>query len=202
MSIFPCPALYTCVQPGPLDPPADPVEPAAGEAPAPDDLVAAVGQVFAYGWVRALANRLGLGRDLDDANQTTFLRAWQARDHYNPNYPLIAWVARITRNTLIDMARSRGRRSTLSLFDDEGEQRIDPPTRLAGPLDNLIAREQEEQLEAILAQAPPLVREILTLKKEGLTFADIARRIGKKQAAVVSVYHRFKVATLERVLAG
>jgi len=71
--------------------------------------------------------------------------------------------------SLFDLARARGRRRTTSLFDRDGDQCYDPPARSAGPAEVVMAREWEERLPEALAQAPPLVRDVLALREQGLT---------------------------------
>ncbi len=206
MSAFACPALYHLVGQGPAPAPVevdlDFLEEIPYQAPPTDALLATVAGVFRSGWPQALARSLMLHSELEDAEQTTFLRAWMARDRFDPRFPLGAWVGRIARNVLLDMARARGRRRTTSLFDRDGVRVFDPPAPSAGPVEEVLARESQERLREALAGAPELVRDILSLREQGLTFQEAARTLGKSTAAIVSVYHRFKVGTLERLQGG
>lgn len=94
---------------------------------------------------------------------------------------LRAFLARVTRNRLVD----RQRRHALSL---DREQAI-----AHGDLQGLPApgNEQASQLvqagdlwDRIVASCPPSYREILLLKREGLTSAEIAARVGFHEASV------------------
>lgn len=63
-----------------------------------------------------------------DAVQETFLRAWRARDGYDPQVAgLRAWLFGIARNVVIDVHRSRGARPWLQgLADHETLERSAP----------------------------------------------------------------------------
>jgi RNA polymerase sigma factor (sigma-70 family) len=205
MSRFFCRDAYALLsqEPAAQDPPVVVLEyQAATFDPPPDDvLVDTVRQVCGAGWFRALANRLNVADLIDDVEQSTFLNVWRARATFDPAYPVVCRVARIGRNALIDAARSRGRRPTCSLYDDEGEQRHDPADhRTPGPVQEALGREMEGRLRAAVAQAPEQIRHILALLDQDMTFEQVAAALGKKKSAVVSAYHRWKVATLVALL--
>ncbi len=64
---------------------------------------------------------LGDAHAAQDAVQETFLRAWRARDRYDPQVAsLRVWLFGIARNVVIDLHRARGARPWLrSLADHE-----------------------------------------------------------------------------------
>jgi RNA polymerase sigma factor (sigma-70 family) len=172
------------------------------QTPPDEDLIATVRQVCGAGWFRALANRLRVADLIDDVAQTTFLNVWRARETFDPAYPVVCRVARIGRNALIDAARGRGRRPAYSLYDDEGEQQHDPADRGFSPADEALGREMAERLAAAVAEAPEQIQRILSLLDQDMTFDEAAAALGKKKSAITSAYHRWKVATLARLLGG
>jgi len=170
------------------------------EPPPEGVLVETVRQVCGAGWFRALANRLNVADLLDDVAQNTFLNVWRARGTFDPAYPVVCRVARIGRNALIDAARGRNRRAAYSLHE-EGEQRHDPADhRTPGPVEEALGREMEERLRAAVAKAPEQIRHTLALLDQDMTFDQVAAALGKSKPAVVSAYHRWKVATLAELL--
>jgi RNA polymerase sigma factor (sigma-70 family) len=172
------------------------------QTPSDEELIAAVRQVCGAGWFRALANRLRVADLLDDVAQTTFLNVWRARETFDPAYPVVCRVARIGRNALIDAARGRGRRSAVSLYADDGEKRYDPADRDFGPAEQALGREMAERLAAEVAAAPEQIRRVLALLDRDMTFDEVAAALGKNKSAITSAYHRWKVATLGRLLRG
>lgn len=166
------------------------------DPPSSEDLIEAVRNVCGAGWFRALANRLRVADLLDDVAQNTFLNAWRSRHSFDPAFPVVCRVARIGRNALIDAARTRNRRPTFSLHDEDGEQRHDPADRAYGPVEEVLGHEMRQRLLAAVAQAPQQVQQILALLDQDLTFEQVAAALGRKKSAVTSAYHRWKVATL------
>ena len=204
MRRFFCRDVYELLSQGPaVDlPEVVPSEEGTHQTPPDEALIAAVRQVCGAGWFRAMANRLRVADLLDDVAQTTFLNVWRARETFDPAYPVVCRVARIGRNALIDAARGRGRRRASSLHDDEGEQRHDPADRGFSPADEAVGREMANRLAAAVAEAPEQIRRILALLDQDMTFDEVAAALGKKKSAITSAYHRWKVATLARLLGG
>jgi RNA polymerase sigma-70 factor, ECF subfamily len=72
------------------------------------------GELFGYAR-RALGDR-GLA---EDAVQETFIRAWRARDRFDPTLGTMrSWLFTIERRIVIDIARSRALRTTVPIADD------------------------------------------------------------------------------------
>jgi RNA polymerase sigma factor (sigma-70 family) len=177
-----------------------PLQEVTYQTPSDEELIEAVKQVCGAGWFRAMANRMRVADLLDDVAQTTFLNVWRARETFDPAYPVVCRVARIGRNALIDAARGRGRRKAQSLHDDEGEQRHDPADHGFSPAEEALGREMADRLAAAVEEAPEQIQRILSLLDQDMTFEEVAAALGKKKSAVTSAYHRWKVATLARLL--
>src|SRR3954466_12690289 len=62
------------------------------------------GRVYAY-----LRKKLDSPQETDEVFQACFLKFHQARDQYNPKYPILQWLYVISRTTLLDHVRKEGR---------------------------------------------------------------------------------------------
>jgi RNA polymerase sigma-70 factor (ECF subfamily) len=166
------------------------------QPPTIGEIQAATVYVLRSPGLRQLADQLHLNEtDREDVFQETLFKAWRARERYSPAYALRSWVARIARNAMLDLYRKQRRRRCSSLTARDGET-IDPAAPTPEPLRELIARETAGRLEEALAKASPLIRRIAELRQAGLSFAQVAGRLGRSHSAVVSTWHRFKVRTL------
>lgn len=69
-----------------------------------------------FGFARRSLDDAGLA---EEAVQETFIRAWRARDRFDPTLGgMRAWLFAIERRIVIDLARSRSHRATVVLPDD------------------------------------------------------------------------------------
>lgn len=94
----------------------------AAEAPsAPKDERAFIDELEALvPQMRAFARSLCRDRDLaDDMVQETCLKAWAARDRFNPGAPMKPWLFRILRNNHVQHGRRAWRSSPLDPADAE-----------------------------------------------------------------------------------
>jgi RNA polymerase sigma-70 factor, ECF subfamily len=97
---------------------------------------------------------------------------------------LLGWLARIADNEIRDRADyyQRQRRDAAREMPLDDEAPVPALTRSA--LSRVILDEQAERLEAALESLSPPHREVILLRKfEELSFADIARRLGKSEDA-------------------
>jgi RNA polymerase sigma-70 factor (ECF subfamily) len=113
------------------------------------------------------------------------------------------WIYTIARNVLIDAARRRGTHvAPISLTDGEGEDRLTPIEVIAAavtPADRvLLEREHADAVEALVAELPAEQRDCFLLKREGLTFEQIAEATATPKNTVKS---RLRYA-LEKLRAG
>jgi RNA polymerase sigma-70 factor, ECF subfamily len=97
---------------------------------------------------------------------------------------LRGWLARIADNEIRDRAdyyqRQRRDAAREMPLDDE----VPVPALTRSALSRVILDEQAERLEAALESLSPPHREVVLLRKfEELSFADIARRLGKSEDA-------------------
>lgn len=131
--------------------------------------------------------RLG-NRDVDDAVQEAFLRAYQGLARLEEPQRFGAYVHRIAQNICIDRLR-RGPRPAISLDEVDLAPKIEP---------GAIADVREERLALLRKQVgrlPEALREaVLLFYFETLSHAQIAERLGVTEAAVNQRLHRARQA--------
>jgi RNA polymerase sigma-70 factor, ECF subfamily len=110
---------------------------------------------------------------VDDAIQTTWMKAFRSRDTYNSNNGTIAtWLTTIARNTAYDMLRSNGRYDANISYDVELEHL---PNKT--PNDSVDRRGilTKKAVNEAISQLPDSGRDIVRLHKiEGIPLTEIA----------------------------
>jgi RNA polymerase sigma-70 factor (ECF subfamily) len=136
--------------------------------------------------------RLRLGRDLRarlesrDILQVAMVKSIEHLNEFKGQETgsLMGWLARIADNEIRDRADyyQRQRRDAAREMPLEDDAPVAALTRSA--LSRVILDEEAERLEAALEALSPAHREVILLQKfEELSFADIARRLGKSEDA-------------------
>jgi len=161
-----------------------------------------------------LAGRAILARvEPDDLVQEVFVRALTAPgglppvDPERPGDPaLFALLARIARNTVVDVARTlrarkrAGRTDPLvrSEWSRVGVVESRVAAADAGPLTRAVGGETETGLVRAYRSLEPDHRRVIGLRQfEGLSAAETARRMGRSETAVHSLYRRALAAWQE-----
>ena len=145
--------------------------------------------------VRAVARRyLRDDRDVEEAVQDTFIKAYKALPRFNGNFRTGAWLGRIAVNTAIDISRKNIRRPQLALLEDhEGEA-------VAG-VDEIIVGSGPD-VDAALLRIPAMHARALRLRGlQGASHQEIAAEIGGTPSQAKALLHRarqtFKAAWRE-----
>jgi RNA polymerase sigma-70 factor (ECF subfamily) len=193
------------------------VEQLIGQARAGDG--AALGQLFAlYRRYLGLLARVQIGRrlqgkaDPSDLVQETFLKAHRNFAQFRglAEGELVAWLRQILAATLANLVRHyfgrqrRDARLEQELADDlDGSSRIldhGLVARESSPSDQAARREQAVLLADALDRLPANYREVLVLRHlEGLTFPEVARRMGRSVGSVEKLWIR-ALAQLRRIV--
>ena len=148
-----------------------------GDARAYHELLVEVGAHLRAYYVRRLASHA----DVEDLVQETLIAMHTRRSTYDVSQPLTPWLHAIARYKLIDHFRRSGRRPTVPL-DDAGEL-----VARADHEDAIARRDAERLLVKLPARAQLLVRSV---KFEGLSTEETARRTGMSESAVKVAVHR------------
>jgi RNA polymerase sigma-70 factor (ECF subfamily) len=150
--------------------------------------------------------------ELDDLVQEVFVRALTAPGGLPPREPddaaLGRWLATLARHAVIDAARAlraakrdgRVRRLDRSEWSRVGAAASGIAAPGSGPATRASARESEARLLASFAGLDPEHRRVIGLRQlQGLSAREAARRMGRSETAVHSLYRR-ALAAWERSL--
>jgi RNA polymerase sigma-70 factor (ECF subfamily) len=123
----------------------------------------------------------------EDVMQDSFILVWRHAQSFDPRRgTAMAWLARIVRNQCFDLIRRRGRESPL---DDALMQSWEDPA--PGPADLTALSRDARRLWACLDELDERPRKSMILAYyEGLTFAEVAVRVGAPLGTVKSWIRR------------
>lgn len=128
----------------------------------------------------------------EDLVQETFLRLWERRERLPAGSQLDGYVVRTGRNLAIDFQR----RERIAPFLAGVEQLDFIVDSNPTPEDQAIARQNMRSLSEAIAALPPRAREVFLLARiDGLSYVDIAARLGISPKTVFS----HMVVALERL---
>ncbi|MFZ9887993.1 MAG: RNA polymerase sigma factor [Myxococcota bacterium] len=131
--------------------------------------------------VYATAYRL-LGHDGDahDVSQEAFLRAYRALGRFADGRRFSPWICTITANVARDLLRDPIRRWIG--FTGAASERA--ASRGSGPEEQLVAREQHDELGCALRKLKPALREVVVLRHvSGLSTNEVAQALGISESA-------------------
>ncbi len=134
----------------------------------------------------------------DDVSQEVFLKVYQRAEAYDARFSVKSWVLTITRNTSIDMARSRKSwRQLLSKFHaSRAESEFltgDSPNIAPTPEEHLSQAQQSQKVLTALQGLPESQRTAIILQYfEGLTVKEMAEVMRTSISAVESLLIRAK----------
>lgn len=143
-----------------------------------------VDRIFRYFRVR-----IGHTMESEDLTEHVFIRAWHAIGRYQDRgRPFIAWLYAIADNVLTDHFRSRRPQSILD------PDLVDPsPTR--DPVAAAETSSQRSALERAIRRLTPDQQQVIILRfLEGLSPAEVAAALGKREGTVRVIQHRALLA--------
>jgi RNA polymerase sigma-70 factor, ECF subfamily len=150
---------------------------------------AAFGKIIeAYqGPVYNLAYRmLNNSGEAEEAAQEAFIRAYTRLDSYNPEHKFSTWLLSITSNYCIDLIRKR-RAILLSIDEPLPPHPSLMSEKSASPEPQLVQSEQEEMVQALLAELAPEYREAVVLRYwHELSYEEIAEMMDTTVSAIKS----------------
>lgn len=124
----------------------------------------------------------------EDLLSETFLKALRGLSRYDGRASVRTWLCSIARHAWIDEVRRR--RPTLSYDDLLADYLVDEasdPARFEAEVDN---KAQAAQARRLLDTRKPPAKEILLLRAQGYSFAEIAQRCGISEASARTLAFR------------
>jgi RNA polymerase sigma-70 factor (ECF subfamily) len=121
--------------------------------------------------------------EAEDITQNVFIKLMRVIGKYEPReVPFSAWIRKVARNVALDHLRAR----RLTLFED---------IHVAEDDRRQISRERNRDLCEALAELTEDQREVLVLRHiVGLSPAEIAKLLGKKENAIHALHHRGRLS--------
>ena len=136
---------------------------------------------------RLLASQVG-AEHAEDATQEVFLRVHRGLARFRGDARLGTWIYRIATNVGLQRLRYTRRRPLLERLGVGAE----PPSPLPGPDADVGAKERRDALRRALLQLPEGQRAVVSLRMQGISFAEIAKSLGIRRPTAESRMARGK----------
>lgn len=138
----------------------------------------------------------------EDAVQETMIRAWERRDEWPMIKNMGAWLSIICRNIALDMCRHRARTVSLpaaSLTPHDASPDVGGSS--ADELRRIEARDTLAYIARLAQTLPQPQDEVFRLRDiEGLSYRDIAARLGISEDQVRVYLHRARNKIREQIV--
>lgn len=146
-------------------------------------------------------------QDAEDAAQEVLIKLWRTLPDYRFECPLLIYVLKMTRTTVLDLQRKLSRRRehevSLTVEDEDGERVVMDVADTsvdANPAEHLTRAERIAEVRRAMEDLPPAERDIIMLKDiQGLSYAQIADLLSVEEGTVGSRLSRAR-KNLEKIL--
>ncbi len=146
----------------------------------------------------------GNAEDAADLTQDVFVKVWKHLGSFQFDSSFSTWLYRLATNCCLDFLRSQKRKPTISLVvenEEDGEQTIDIEADGPTPEEQVISREEREELLWAMNQLDDEQRQILTLRVvNDLSYTDIAEILNIKEGTVKSRLSRARENLRKKLL--
>jgi RNA polymerase sigma-70 factor, ECF subfamily len=130
---------------------------------------------------------LSSANDAEDAAQETFIRAYHGLSRYDIQRSFSTWLLSIAAHYCIDQIRRR--RFTVMSFEELPA--FDPPDLEPGPERTLVAKEKQQQVQALLESLNPQDRAAVVMRYwYDFSYEEIGESLSLTVSAVKSRLHR------------
>jgi len=132
--------------------------------------------------------------DAEDVLQDTFLRAYRGIKSFQGASTFSTWVYRITANSALMKLRKK-QLPTVSIDDaDERETPVNIADWSPGPVEQLLSKELQHEMDEAIGALPPEFRQVFILRDvEERSNAEVAEILDLSVAAVKSRLHRARL---------
>ena len=136
--------------------------------------------------------------DAEELSQEIFLKIFENLHRYDGGFPLIAWIASLSRNLCIDRYRRSKREKSFRFVSDDA---VAPMlTSSDDPAADAIHRERTKMLFAALSEIPEDLAEILVLRDlDGLAYEEIGRALELPDGTVKSRLFRARAEVAKKI---
>ncbi|HEY2923856.1 MAG TPA: sigma-70 family RNA polymerase sigma factor [Candidatus Eisenbacteria bacterium] len=140
--------------------------------------------------------------DAEDVLQDTFLRAYRGIKSFQGASTFSTWIYRITANSALMRLRKK-QLPTVSIENaDERETPVSIVDWTPGPVEQLLNKELQHEMDEAIEALPPEFRQVFVLRDvEEMSNAEVAEILDLSVAAVKSRLHRARIKVRNR-LAG
>lgn len=135
--------------------------------------------------------------EAEDLVQESYIRAFRAREQFQPGTNLKAWLFRILTNTFINEFRRRKARPQTTELDDVDESSLyrqmtgaSAASSLAEPESVVLDRVVDAEVSAALEELPEKFRTVVLLDAEGFSYKEMAEMLQVPIGTIMSRLHR------------
>jgi RNA polymerase sigma-70 factor (ECF subfamily) len=133
---------------------------------------------------RYVYSHVGNAADAEDLTAQTFVAALEGLPGYRERGNFAAWLFTIAHNKAADHHRQQHPQLPL-------DEALDSPGHGENPMTSMMRKEALQRLSALIAELQEDKQELLRLRfAGGLTYPEIARVVGRSEAAVKMAVHR------------
>ncbi len=152
-------------------------------------------------WLRtALHARLGNHEEVDEVMQEVAVAAANKSAKAEPVERAGPWLYRVAMRQMMLFRRKAGRRRKLLNSVVEKVAPTEEDQRTRAPIDFLLSEERCGEVRTAMASMTERDRQLLLLKYvDGLSYGEIARRLGVTASAVQSRLHRARAAMRQKL---
>ena len=152
------------------------------------ELAKAAQERFGGGLLRYLLRCRGCAQDADDLAQEVYLELLQVPEAEAVKQPQ-AYMYRVASHVVYRFKRKRQRESEFVAFDSEALAQMEE--HVGESADDGAQLDAQRELEKLLGRLPPLYRAIILLqKRDGLSYAQVAGKLGISVHTVKKYLHR------------
>jgi RNA polymerase sigma factor (sigma-70 family) len=153
-------------------------------------------------WLRTtLLSRLGCAHEVEEVMQEVAIAAANQSAKREPVERVAPWLYRVALRQMMLFRRKAGRRKRLIENAAKLSPETDSVSRTREPLDWLISLERQKEVQSAMSGMSERDRQLLMLKYvDGLSYGEIAQRIGVTASSVQSRLHRARALLREKLL--